>query len=245
MHQPPVMKIKTIIVDDEPHAIEIIEAYLKKFNDIDIIAKCTDGMQAFQTLQHKKADLLFLDIKMPGLNGNELVKSLKNPPKVIFTTAYYDYAVEGFELNALDYLLKPIAFDRFLKAMNKVYDLFGANNNQVSLTDGIASSNKNVFLYLRVERKTVKVDVKDILWIESLKDYIRVVMKDKIIISKQKISILEELLPHEIFLRIHRSFIVSLSMIDCFNSSSVEIRGKEIPIGRNYKNDCSKRLRVL
>ncbi len=236
------MKIRTVIVDDEPLAIEVIETYLKNFSDIEIIAKCGDGIQAFNTLQQKKADLMFLDVKMPGLNGTELLKSLKNPPKVIFTTAYHDYAVEGLELNALDYLLKPVSFDRFLKAMEKVYEHFGFTSRQNIQTGIMPARNQNIFLYLKVERKMVKVDVKDILWIESQKDYIKVVLTDRELISKQKISILEELLPEDEFLRIHRSFIISMNKIESFNSSKIEIGAKELPIGRNYKNDCQRRL---
>ena len=236
------MKIRTVIVDDEPLAIEVIETYLKNFSDIEIIAKCGDGIQAFNILQQKKADLMFLDVKMPGLNGTELLKSLKNPPKVIFTTAYHDYAVEGFELNALDYLLKPVSFDRFLEAMEKVYEHFGFTARQNIQTGIMPARNQDIFLYLKVERKMVKVDVKDILWIESQKDYIKVVLTDRELISKQKISILEELLPEEEFLRIHRSFIISVNKIESFNSSKIEIGSKELPIGRNYKNDCQRRL---
>ena len=236
------MKIRTVIVDDEPLAIEVIETYLKNFSDIEIIAKCGDGIQAFNILQQKKADLMFLDVKMPGLNGTELLKSLKNPPKVIFTTAYHDYAVEGFELNALDYLLKPVSFDRFLKAMEKVYEHFGFTARQNIQTGTMPARNQDIFLYLKVERKMVKVDVKDILWIESQKDYIKVVLTDRELISKQKISILEELLPEDEFLRIHRSFIISINKIESFNSSKIEIGSKELPIGRNYKNDCQRRL---
>lgn len=236
------MKIRTVIVDDEPLAIEVIETYLKNFSDIEIIAKCGDGIQAFNILQQKKADLMFLDVKMPGLNGTELLKSLKNPPKVIFTTAYHDYAVEGFELNALDYLLKPVSFDRFLKAMEKVYEHFGFTARQNIQTGIMPARNQDIFLYLKVERKMVKVDVKDILWIESQKDYIKVVLTDRELISKQKISILEELLPEDEFLRIHRSFIISINKIESFNSSKIEIGSKELPIGRNYKNDCQRRL---
>jgi DNA-binding LytR/AlgR family response regulator len=239
------MKIRAMIVDDEPHAIEVIESYLKGFADIEIVAKCENGIEAFQTLQKKKIDLMFLDIKMPGLNGNDLLKSLKYPPKVIFTTAYHDYAVEGFELNAVDYLLKPISFDRFLKGMDKVYEHFGVSNRQISISDSDLTRNKDIVLYLKVDRKMVKVDVKDILWIESLKDYIKVVLKDRNLISKQKISILEELLPDEDFLRIHRSFIISLSMIQSFNSQTVEISGRELPIGRNYRHDCQRRLKTV
>ena len=241
------MKIKAIIVDDEPHAIEVIQSYLKEFDDVEIVATCNDGISAFRVLQQNKVDLAFLDIKMPGLTGTDLVRTLKNPPKVIFTTAYHDHAVEGFDLNAIDYLLKPIPFDRFLKAMDKVYYFFGlAKNNQPVVAEKpAAATGKDVFLYLRVDRKMVKVSASEILWMESLKDYIKVILKDKVLISKQKISILEELLPEDGFIRIHRSFIVSVSKIQSYNSFAVEIDGHEIPIGRNYKNDVAKRLREV
>ncbi len=236
------MRIRTVIVDDEPLAIEVIEGYLKNFSDMEIIGKCGDGIQAFQMLQQKKADLMFLDVKMPGLSGTELLKSLKNPPKVIFTTAYHDYAVEGFELNALDYLLKPVSFDRFLKSIEKVYEHFGFTASQNIQTRVIPSRNQDVFLYLKVDRKMVKVDVREILWIESQKDYIKVVLIDRELISKQKISILKELLPEDDFLRIHRSFIISVNKLQSFSSTKVEIDDIELPIGRNYKNDCQRRL---
>ncbi len=240
------MKIRAIIVDDEPHAIEVIESYLAGFDDVEIVAKCNDGINAFRVLQQNKVDLAFLDIKMPGLTGTDLVRTLKNPPKVIFTTAYHDHALEGFDLNAIDYLLKPIPFDRFLKAMDKVYYFFGlAKNVQPVVAEKPAVSGKDVFLYLRVDRKMVKVSASEILWIESLKDYIKVILKDKVLISKQKISILEELLPEDGFIRVHRSFIVSVSKIQSYNSFAVEIDGHEIPIGRNYKNDVAKRLREV
>ncbi|MDP2413560.1 LytTR family DNA-binding domain-containing protein, partial [Daejeonella sp.] len=143
---------------------------------------------------------------------------------------------------ALDYLLKPVSFDRFLRAMEKVYEHFGFTARQNIQTGIMPARNQDIFLYLKVERKMVKVDVKDILWIESQKDYIKVVLTDKELISKQKISILEELLPEDEFLRIHRSFIISMNKIESFNSSKIEIGAKELPIGRNYKNDCQRRL---
>lgn len=236
------MKIKTIIVDDEPHAIALIENYLNKFQDVEIVAKCSDGIQAFQLLQQTKIDLAFLDVKMPGLNGTDLLRSLKNAPKVIFTTAYQEYAVEGFDLNAVDYLVKPIPFERFLKAMDKIYHLFNLNTQQV-IIDASPSLRQNAdFIYLKVNRKMVKIDVADILWIESFGDYIKVAVQGEILISKQKISVLEDLLPDNLFVRIHRSFVVSLNKIASYSSFAVEISGKEIPIGRNYKNDAFKRI---
>jgi len=239
------MKLKTILVDDEPHALDVLINYLQNFSEIEVVAKCENAIQAFQTLQQQKIDLMFLDIKMPGLTGTELLRSLKNPPKVVFTTAYQDYAVEGFDLNAVDYLLKPIPFDRFLRAMDKIFTIFEVNNRQVSIAEKPSVSNKDVFLYLKVDRKMVKVNVNEIYWIESLRDYIKVVLKDKVLISKQKISMLEELLPEDDFIRIHRSFIVSIPKIEGYHSHAVDIAGKELPIGRNYKSDCQRRFKLV
>ncbi len=233
------MKIRTIIVDDEPHAIEVIARYLESFPEIEVLATCSDAIKAFQVLQQKKVDLMFLDVKMPGLKGTDLLRSLKQPPKVIFTTAYSEYAVEGFELDAMDYLLKPVSFDRFLKAMDKVFKHFGSNT-QIQLTEKPAVSGVEQFIYLKVERKMVKVNVNDICWIESIKDYVKVVLADKTLVSKQKISLLEELLPEGQFCRIHRSFIISIDKVESYYSYSVEILGKELPVGRNYKQQVQK-----
>lgn len=238
------MKIKTIIVDDEPHAIEVIVNYIRNFPEIELVAKCNNAVQAFQLLQREKVDLLFLDVKMPGLLGTDLIRSLNHPPKVIFTTAYQDYALDGFDLNAVDYLLKPIPFDRFLKAIDKVFDFYKVTNQKISLAQQPAAQKTDVFLYLRVDRKMVKVNVTEIYWVESLKDYIKVVLKDKVLISKQKISLLEELLPDDKFVRIHRSFIVALDKIESYHSYSIEVLGKELPIGRNYKAECHKRIKM-
>ena len=233
------MKLKAILVDDEPHAIEVLDNYLANFAEIEVAARCQDAIQAFQVLQQQKIDLMFLDVKMPGLKGTDLLRSLKNPPKVVFTTAYQDYAVEGFDLNAVDYLLKPIPFERFLRAMDKVFTGLNISNQSVSVAQKAAPASQDVFLYLKVDRKMVKVNVNDIYWIESLRDYIKVVLKDKALISKQKISLLEELLPEDGFIRIHRSFIVSVDKVESYHSHKLEIAGKELPIGRNFRTTAS------
>jgi len=237
------MKIRTLIVDDEPHAIAVLEKYLAQFNQMELVGKCSDSIQAFQLLQQKPVDLMFLDIKMPGIKGTDLLRSLKNPPRVIFTTAYSEYALEGFELNAVDYLLKPISFERFLRAVDKIYQLAESRHNPM-ITHEIPASDHETFIYLKVERKTIKVNVNDILWIESLRDYVKVVIKDQVYITRQKISILEEMLPENKFVRIHRSFIVALGKIDSFYSYSIEVAGHELPIGRNYKQDVQKKLKA-
>ena len=236
------MKIKTLIVDDEPHAIDVIEKYTRNFPEIDLVGKCGNAVQAFQILQKSKIDLLFLDIKMPGLLGTDLVRTLKSPPKIIFTTAYQDYALEGFDLNAVDYLLKPVPFDRFLKAMDKVFEAYKPGHHPLAIEQQDTGPKKDNFLYLRVERKMVKVNVEDIYWLESQKDYIKVVLRDRVLVSKQKISVIEELLPEDRFVRIHRSFIIAISKIESYHAYAIEVLGKEIPIGRNYKADCRRRL---
>lgn len=237
------MKIRTLIVDDEPHAIEVIESYLANFSQVEIAGRCSSAVQAFQLLQQRTVDLMFLDVKMPALLGTDFLRSLKNPPKVIFTTAYSEYALDGFELNAVDYLLKPIPFDRFLKAMDKVYQL-NDHRPAAVLAHEVPAGDVESFLYLKVERKTIKINVNDILWIESLRDYVKVVTGNQVYISKQKISLLEEMLPERKFVRIHRSFIVALNKIDSFYSASIEIGGHELPIGRLYKQDVQKRLKT-
>lgn len=237
------MKTRVLIVDDEPYAIEIIEGYLAKFSEMELVGKCGDAIQAFQTLQQKPIDLMFLDIQMPGIKGTDLLRSLKNPPKVIFTTAYSEYALEGFELNAIDYLLKPIPFERFMRAIDKVYQLQDHKSKTI-ITHEAPIGDREAFIYLKVERKTVKININDILWIESLRDYVKVIAKEQTYISKQKISLLEEMLPDNKFIRIHRSFLVALAKIDSFYSYRLDINGHELPIGRNYKQEVQKRLKA-
>lgn len=228
--------INCIIVDDEPLAIEVIESHLEKIDDINIVATCPNAVKAFEVLQKKEIDLMFLDIQMPKLTGIDFLKTLKNPPQVILTTAYRDYALEGYELDVVDYLLKPISFERFLKAIGKVYQK-GSKSNQSFVNEPEES-----FIYLKADKKTIKVHLNDIVYIESLRDYVRVKTKVKEIVTHQKISKLEDLLPKEEFIRIHRSFIVSIKKIEAFSSKGVELPGKLLPIGRLYKSQVMETL---
>ncbi|GAA3977835.1 LytR/AlgR family response regulator transcription factor [Mucilaginibacter dorajii] len=237
------MKLRTVIVDDEPYAIEVIENYLGYFADLELVGKCSNAIQAFQLLQQKTVDLMFLDIQMPGINGIDFLKTLKNPPKTIFTTAYSQYAIDGFELNAVDYLLKPIALDRFMRAIDKVYQSNTGKTNIAHIAEKPIGDTE-AYLYLKVERKTIKINVNDILWIESLRDYVKVITMDNVYISKQKISLLEEMLPGNKFVRAHRSFIIGIVHIKSFYAYSVEVNGHELPIGRNYKQEMQKRLKA-
>lgn len=239
------MTIRTVIVDDEPHAMEIIKKYAVHIPELEIVGTCGNAIEAFQTIQNLKVDLVFLDIKMPRLLGTDLVRSLKKPPMIIFTTAFQEYAIEGFDLNAIDYLLKPIPLKRFLQAIDKVMHFLNGEDKKrddAGTPDTPAPLPAVHFLYLRVERRLIKVNTSDILWIESLKDYIKVITKDKIFYTKQKISVTEKLLPMGEFIRIHRSFIIPVDKVEGYHPNHVIISGNKIPIGRNYKQTCASKF---
>ena len=231
----PSKKIKCLVIDDEPPARDILKKYIAGIDLLHLAGECSNAVETLSFLQNNAVDLLFLDIKMPHILGTSFLRTLKNPPRVIFTTAFRKYAIEGFDLNAVDFLLKPISFERFLQAVNKVMQLdihvAGKSN---ALPDALTEQS-NPFLYFRADRKMVKVFLEDILFVESLKDYIKVVTDQKVIISKQSISSLEEMLPKESFVRVHRSYIISINKIDSYNTDIIEIGKKEIPIGRLYK----------
>lgn len=238
----PTKKIRCLVIDDEPPAREILKKHIAGVETLELAGDCSNAVEALTFLQHNPVDLLFLDIQMPHILGTSFIRTLKNPPKVIFTTAYRKFAVEGFELNAVDYLLKPISFERFLQAVNKVLQINLTASNHTSTSTETTSEQAHPFLYFRVDRKMVKVFLDNILFVESLKDYIKIFTTTKTIITKQPISSLEELLPSDAFIRIHRSYIVAVNKIDCFNADSVEISKKELPIGRLYKHDVNKLL---
>jgi DNA-binding LytR/AlgR family response regulator len=232
--------MKCIIIDDEPLAIEILENYVGKIEQLKLEGTFRNAVSAFTFLQQNKVDLIFLDIQMPKLSGIDFLKSLKHPPKVIFTTAFRDYAIEGFELEVADYLLKPIPFERFLKAVAKV--MHQQPPSHMAAPNQSNGKPDEDFVYFKVDKKMVKTKMSEILYIESIKDYVKVRTADKEIVTQQKISYLEESLPKQQFLRIHRSFIVNCDRIDAYSATDVEIGKFHIPIGRNYKNDV---IRVL
>lgn len=236
------MKLQCIIVDDEPLAIRIMEKHISRIQDLEIIGRCESAVEAFSLLQKQKADILFLDIQMPELTGLELLKTIPNPPFVIITTAYREYALEGYELDVVDYLLKPISFERFLKAIQKVYRK--ANPETLLQQRAMETSGRmgDEFLLVKVKKKLVKVLLKDILYIENLGDYIRIKTTDKEVVTKMLISDLEKTLPESDFIRIHRSYIIPLARIESFSPSAVEVDNVEIPIGRSYKTVVLKRL---
>lgn len=233
------MKLTCYIIDDEPLAIEVLRSHLEKIDGVEIQGTFQNALKAFGALHDQPADLLFLDIQMPGLTGIKLLQSLKNPPQVIFTTAYREYAVEGFELDVTDYLLKPISFERLLKAMNRVF----AREHPVPRGVG-KSEEKQVeeVLYVQVGKKKIKIRLNDILFIESRRDYVHIKTVHKEISAHQTLSYLEKKLPSEHFLRIHRSFIVRLDKIESWSSVEVGLPGTQLPVGRTYKNEALKTL---
>ena len=239
---PSIKKIKCLVIDDEQPARDILHKHIEGVESLELTGSCNNAVEALSFLQSNTVDLLFLDIQMPHILGTNFIRTLKNPPKVIFTTAYRKYAIEGFELDAVDFLLKPISFDRFLKAVNKILHL----NLQSNLPEPDKSESMKEaaqpFLYFRSDRKMVKVLFNDILYIEGLRDYIKIFTTSKIIVTKHLLSSLQEMLPADSFLRIHRSYIISISKIDSYNADSIEISKKELPIGRMYKNDVNKLL---
>ncbi len=227
------MKFSCIIVDDEPLAIEVIKSHAERVGIFRIVAECSNASEAYQALVAEKPDLMFLDIQMPGLKGIDFLKTLADPPKVILTTAYRDYALEGFELNVLDYLLKPISYDRFLKAVDKF---------RVSDTVQFRNSSDQDFIYLNINKKIHKIIINDIIYVESIKDYLTIHTTQGDIVAKHTLSSFELLLPADKFVRIHRSFIVSVGKIKSFNAHSIDLGIKELPIGSNFQAKVFEKL---
>lgn len=230
------MDVRCVIIDDEPLSINVLEGYLNRIPNVEVVATFTSALPVISYLKEQPVDFILLDIEMPNLTGIEFIKSLNDPPLVIIVSANKDYAIEGYELNVVDYVLKPLTLERLLKAVNKIFDAVSAKRNSVR------TDYKEDILFLKVSKKNVKVLIPDILYIESVKDYVRVVTSDKEIITKQKLSYFEKILNPGQFVRIHRSYIVAKRHIDAYTLSSVEIGRVEIPIGRMYRDNAVNRL---
>ena len=229
------MKTKCLIVDDEPLARELIRGHVEKLENFEIVAECSDAMRALNVMREKQVDLIFMDIQMPQITGLEFLKTLKHPPKVIITTAFREYALEGFELDVIDYLLKPITFERFLKSVNKFYQMNQDDVQVVAATSGEKIPEES-FIYIKENKKIVKVFLSEIRYIEGLSEYVQVYTDKRKIITKTSMAQMEEKLPNDSFLRIHKSFIISTSRIEAFTANTIEVQGKELPIGRSFKN---------
>jgi DNA-binding LytR/AlgR family response regulator len=222
--------ITCLIVEDEPLAADVLLDYARQVSFLSVVKVCTDAIQALEVLQEKSIDLIFLDIHLPGLKGLDFLKTLKNPPAVIITTAYHEYALQGYELNVVDYLLKPIEFKRFLEAVNKVKTPAQPRKETISIHS---------------DKKTVIIPLNEILFIESQKEYISIQTTSGKHVSKYALSKIEEELNPEKFLRVHRSFIVAIEQIKAFNATAIEIPGKSIPIGGNYRESIIQKLQTL
>lgn len=233
------MKIKCAVIDDEPLAVDVILSHIEKIDVLEVAGTGETAMEAFEILNKTRVDLLFLDIQMPGMKGTEFLKNLQNPPRVILTTAYREYALDGYELDVVDYLLKPISFERFFKAVNKAL----AQVNQPA-QNVISETAANPFIYLRVNKKVHKILLSEIKYAECIKDYMKIHTNTGNIIAKHTIAAFEDLLPSSEFIRIHRSFIVSVSKIKSFTANAIDIGGGiELPIGRSYKQQVFGKLR--
>jgi DNA-binding LytR/AlgR family response regulator len=229
-----------IIIEDEPLAAEVLQDYIRQVPFLKLVCCCSDAFYAMESLQKFDIDLMFLDIHLPKMKGLDLIKVLKTPPKVIITSAYQEYALQGYEFNVIDYLLKPIEFSRFLKAVNKIEQ----TKEIVLPARPVAQSAERVYLFFTVGKKKVKVFLDEILYIESMKEYIRVNTKSKSVLTKFKLSQVDGLLNENNFLRIHRSFIVAKDKIEAFSATEVELGGKRLPIGRSYKELVLSMLEV-
>ncbi len=235
------MAMQCLVVDDEPLAIKVMKQFIDQFEDLTIVATCQNAMEAFKFLGGHPIDLIFLDINMPTIDGLDFLKSLQNPPMVIITTAYREYAVEGFELDVLDYLVKPISFQRFLKAISKAKEVYTTKNEAINTENNVLESQK-AHIFLKVDKKMVKIYLNEILYVESLKDYVRVRTVYEDFITHQNLNGMAKLLPGEHFIRIHKSYTVAMDKVKAIDGNCVEIGGKLIPIGRSYRKAAKEKI---
>jgi len=222
--------ISCIIVDDEPVARDIIAEHLSKINNVNIVSSCSNAIEAFNCLNNHNIDLIFLDINMPEISGISFAKSINKDIKIIFTTAYRDYAVEGFELHAVDYLLKPISFNRLLQAVTTYFNIYSTKETLEK-----TELNQHDFMFVRADRRMIKIDFNAIIYIESYSDYLKIHLQNETIVTRETISAIEAKLPHHSFLRIHRSFIIALNHISSFTNEEVTIKNVSLTISRSYK----------
>jgi DNA-binding LytR/AlgR family response regulator len=234
------MTLRCLLIDDEPPALKVLAKYISSINDMEIVGQCRNAIEALGVLRHKTVDVIFLDIKMPRIIGTEFLKNLSHPPKVIFVTAYREYAIDGFELDAVDYLVKPVSFERFFKAITKLNRMMG---HELAVTTINVAPDPASFIYLKVDRDMKKVFVNEIEYIESWKDYVKIFLTGgRHFLVKRAISVIENILSDHKFIRVHRSYIVSFSKISGFNALAVQIGQCQIPIGRLYKKSVMERL---
>lgn len=229
------MNYKCFIIDDEPLAIEVIESHLSKLQQFEVVGKYTDAIEAFVAIKSAAVDILFIDIEMPNFTGLDFIKSMSQNPYIVVTTAYRDFAVEGFDLNILDYLVKPIPFERFIMAIDKFLEK--------KITSSITTNPTEEYIMVRADRKHVKIMLSHILYVEGLKDYVKIILPDRTVITKESIGPFFKRLGTSQFIRIHKSYIVAINQITAITSYDVEIGKTELPIGRKYKDELLRRLK--
>ena len=231
--------LKVLIVDDEPLALDVLETYISQMPELQLVKRCSNALEANDVLKSNEIDLMFLDIQMPGLTGLEFMRSLHHKPEVILTTAYREFALEGFDLDVTDYLLKPVSFARFLSAIDKFHKRTGKSTDS---RPGILQRTESeaTHLFVRADRKHIKIQLADILYLESMKDYVRVVTRQGKVTTKETMMHFESILPKEDFLRVHRSFIVAKDKITAHTPDGLEIGTTLVPVGRMYKMAVEK-----
>lgn len=226
--------MRCIAVDDESLALDLLEDNIKKVPFLTLVKRCKNAFEAHEAVMKESVDLIFLDIQMPGISGVQFLQSVVSPPLVIFITAYEQFALDGFNLDVVDYLLKPVSFDRFLKAANKAHELFTMKNNTV-----VAGTPTSEYLFVNAEYNLIKINVKDIVYIEGLKDYIKIFIANtpRPIITRMSLKLIEEKLPAEQFIRVHKSFIVSIDKIVSIRKGKISINNVQVPISEHYKEN--------
>jgi DNA-binding LytR/AlgR family response regulator len=238
------MKIRCLIIDDEPLAVRLVSTYCSQVPELEVVATCSSAIDAFAVLRQQRIDLLFLDIKMPRLLGTDFLRSLPDPPKVILITAYREYALDGYELDIVDYLLKPVSFMRFMKAVEKAGRLISQEWSSAGRGAVEGESSREPFLYFRINKEMVKVLLSEILFLESRKEYVMLYLEgNKNLLVKQSISSLEKLLSPHRFIRVHRSYMVTKGRISAYNATKLRIGGHDIPVGRFYKHNIEELLK--
>jgi len=229
------LKLNCVIVEDEPLARNLMVDYVRKVPSLNLVEACSSPLAAIEVLRSNSVDLLFLDVQMPELTGISLLKVLQKKPFVILTTAYSEYALEGYELDVTDYLLKPITFERFLKAVDKVIQRTEGVKPTVVVQDKSVQGSKSSFVFVKDGTKLVKIELEDILYVEGLKDYVTIHTRQQKIVSLQRLKVLEDQLPADKFIRIHNSFIVALRAIDSIHKGEIQVGNALLPIGETYK----------
>ncbi|MFT6321985.1 MAG: DNA-binding LytR/AlgR family response regulator [Granulosicoccus sp.] len=245
------MKYNCVIVDDERPALKLLTAYIKKLPHLELVASCEDAFEAIAALQNNQVDILFLDIHMPEFTGIELLQSLKQKPQVIMTTAYREYAVEGFEMEVTDYLVKPFSFERFLQGVNKATQNLNSekiprtNSSSTESLSDISEKKQDTYFFVKTNHKMEKVPLQEILYIESMREYVSIQLKSRRFVVHQTMNAMEEKLPLPDFMRVHRSYIIGLNHIQTIMGNVLNINGKEIPIGGSYRKSFFDQIEML